>query len=458
MQASALGRCVRSATVGRTRTIFARGRLVSRAATATRVTRLSLLVVVFLVTSSTSGGSALAIDVGSDGSDGDFTPVANVEVRLDLAADGSYNTPSPVPGQGVYDGNKWAVVYKYSSVNIPAGVTVTFRNHPSHAPVVWLVQGNVTIDGTVSLDGKDYTTTGVPVAGGPGGFRGGRGTYSADSRASAGYGPGGGGYQFYGPTGDDRQGTGGSFASPGSGYFPGITYGSPQLLPLIGGSGGSGDGGTGIGGGGGGGAVLIAANGTISLGGVIRAQGGNSTTGGIYGQVGGGSGSGGAIRLIADVVQGAGSMYAAGGTGGRLGGGGRIRVEGNTISLANASVPDLQGDTPSDPPQIWPPAEAPTVSILQVGAEAAPSDPRGDVEFGRQDISFVAPAPLTVKLTAQNVPRTWNVIVRVVPKSGQDFTVPATCDTVDDPCPSWTSASFMLPNSFSAIQARASAP
>jgi hypothetical protein len=33
----------------------------------------------------------------------------------------------------------------HASVNIPAGVTVTFKNHASHAPVVWLVQGGVTM-------------------------------------------------------------------------------------------------------------------------------------------------------------------------------------------------------------------------------------------------------------------------------------------------------------------------
>jgi len=101
------------------------------------------------------------INVPSDGSDGAFNPTANVEVDLSQAvtgAPGVWGEPwlQPGTGTGVYDADKWAVVFKYSSVNIPSGVTVTFKNHASRAPVVWLVQGNTTIAGTVNLDGQAY--------------------------------------------------------------------------------------------------------------------------------------------------------------------------------------------------------------------------------------------------------------------------------------------------------------
>ena len=89
--------------------------------------------------------TSFALTIPSDGSDGAFNPVASVEIDLGLATN---NNPSvwsdnnfANAGNGVYDRVKWAVVFKYSSVNIPAGVTVIFKNHPTHAPVVWLVQG-----------------------------------------------------------------------------------------------------------------------------------------------------------------------------------------------------------------------------------------------------------------------------------------------------------------------------
>ena len=89
------------------------------------------------------------LSIPSDGSDGAFNPTTNVEIDLGLATTALWNSPGS--GNGVYDTEKWAVVFKYSSVNIPAGVTVTFKNHPSYAPVVWLVQGNVTIAGELNL-------------------------------------------------------------------------------------------------------------------------------------------------------------------------------------------------------------------------------------------------------------------------------------------------------------------
>ena len=114
------------------------------------------------------------------GTDGVFDPNANIVIDLRLAAYGldpngvpyEWDSVSPVPGRGIYDPNKWAVVFKYSSVNVGSGKTVSFINHPSGAPVVWLVQGNVTIAGTVSVNGQDRMDNGEYAVGGPGGFRG----------------------------------------------------------------------------------------------------------------------------------------------------------------------------------------------------------------------------------------------------------------------------------------------
>src|SRR5207237_1013153 len=109
---------------------------------------------------------------GADGSDGVFNPTQSVQIDLSQAATAPWDTPSPVQSRGVYDPDKWAIVFKYTSVNIPTGVQVTFRKHPSRAPVIWLVAAGVIINGQVYLGPEDNGINlgnGEP---GPGGFRG----------------------------------------------------------------------------------------------------------------------------------------------------------------------------------------------------------------------------------------------------------------------------------------------
>ncbi len=138
--------------------------------------------------------------------------------------------------------------------------------------MVWLVNGNVTIDGVLSLNGQDAPSAPTLAEPGPGGFRGGTGYFASNVGASAGFGPGGGQWNIVG----NGWGGGGSYGSAGA-YGP-PTYGNPSLIPLLGGSGGGGYGGDGRGGGAGAGAILIASPGTISLPGTIRANGGGTLT------------------------------------------------------------------------------------------------------------------------------------------------------------------------------------
>ena len=94
-----------------------------------------------------------ALNIPSDGSDGALVITANTVIDLSQAVTGNWDANNSAnAGKGIYDSSKWAVVFKYSSVTIQGGATVTFKNHASRAPVVWLVQGDVTINGTVSLD------------------------------------------------------------------------------------------------------------------------------------------------------------------------------------------------------------------------------------------------------------------------------------------------------------------
>ena len=136
-------------------------------------TRLILIAAVFAL----AARAQALLPIPSDGSDGAFNPTSNIEIDLTQAVTGTWsNNNSANAGKGIYDANKWAIVFKYSSVNIPLGVTVTFKNHDTHAPVVWLVSGNVTIAGTVNLNAgpriSDVIGALTPAEPGPGGFRG----------------------------------------------------------------------------------------------------------------------------------------------------------------------------------------------------------------------------------------------------------------------------------------------
>lgn len=152
------------------------------------------ILVPWVITLSALPVVALEIPYSNRGSDASLAPSgATYVVDLGEASTGDWEDAPATPGKGVYDPERWAVVFKYSSINIPAGTTVTFRNHPSRAPVVWLVDGDATVAGTVNLDGSDGDTDlsrfqfSEP---GPGGFRGGE-TAMAGLSHSSGFGPGG---------------------------------------------------------------------------------------------------------------------------------------------------------------------------------------------------------------------------------------------------------------------------
>lgn len=346
-----------------------------------------------------------ALTVPSDGSDSTFNPSQNTQIDLSQAITGVWDQTSPQPGKGVYDPEKWAVVFKYKSVNIPAGVTVTFKNHPSYAPVVWLVQNDVTIGGTLSLNGQNglNVTSGPPFAAepGPGGFHSG----------SVKLAPGGGSYDGGCARGPGSRSYGDSavysFRPALSNYRP---YGNEGIVPLIGGSGGGSDANK-YTGGGGGGAVLIASAGTIEVSGTISAGAGS----GGYGYAG--SGSGGAIRLVGEIVRGAGSLWAN-----LYGQAGRIRIEANDYSFSlNCSV------GPSVAPagttaRIWPDENHPKIKAVSVGNQSVPVDPRPTFALGKVDLMFTSTGSRTVTIQAENVPTNWYVRVRAVKGSGHAIT------------------------------------
>lgn len=316
-------------------------------------------------------------------------------------------------------------VFHFTTIRIPSHVRVVLRA-PEHnwVPVYWLAQGEVVIDGRVDLSGEDgHSGTSVGVGRyaalpGPGGFAGGLGSSSLNF-ATGGFGPGGGRV-----TNQVTYGSGGSHSSNGEGNNPGATYGSPFLLPLVGGSGGAGGGENDAvstqnygGGGGGGGAIVIASASTIRINGSIRARGG---AGGNSPSYNGAGGSGGAIRLLApDVViadysgsrDGLGFLSVSGGDGYNDGGDGRIRIEAlrpriGARSLfpdnaASVRVGSLAPNTPFKPGDPGVPAW-PSVRLTKINNLAVPSKPSGSFEM--PDVTAALPNAVPVEIVTTNVP------------------------------------------------------
>jgi hypothetical protein len=359
---------------------------------------ISAIVGVTAVASTGMPAPAQTFDSGSTGTDGAFMPTA--DVTLTLPPDGTL---------------------QFTTVSVPAGVTVTFARNATNTPVTILATGDVTIAGTIDVSGARGgrgSPSGTVVApnrglAGPGGFDGGNGANGiASNVGGAGLGPGGG------SGGRPLFGGGGGYATRGGDGWPwdrggpgGPTYGSPALLPLIGGSGGGGGGGdfgqTGAGGGGGGGAIVIAASGTLTLTGQILARGGDA--GGVNPEMPGGGGSGGAIRLVATAITGTGGkLDVAGGNhetsfnmGGNRGGAGRIRVEAYT----NTATTNFSGVIPSiaQPTSIALPTGA-SLRIASVAGVSAPATPAASLSAPDITLPGGIASPVDVVVTAAHVP------------------------------------------------------
>ncbi len=344
---------------------------------------------------------------GSTGADGAFEPTTNTELQL--------------PPDGVFN---------FTTVNIPSGVTVTFKKNTSNTPVYMLATGDVIIAGTIDVRGTSTTnSTGTaPGAGGAGGYDGGFGG-ATGLPGGNGLGPGGGGG---GPTTQNRYGGGGGFGSvggtAGANYGAGgPAYGNPSLVPLIGGSGGGGCAGSTtsscFGGGGGGGAILIASSGTITVTGSITANGGEG-----YDAAGGGSG--GAIRLIANTISGNGTITAQGGEliHSNKGGEGRIRLEAYTNNRTAGTDPVY---TYSQPGSVFVP-NMPVLQITSVAGVDVPANPTGS--YSQPDILLpdTTANPVTVNLSASNIPVGTTVTVSVLPQYGAVTNVTTTLSGIDE--------------------------
>lgn len=342
----------------------------------THIPIMAVLVAVFLPFS----GQA-QVNSGSDGHDGAFNPMENVTIDMTDHPDG---------------------IYHYSSVNIPSGVTVTFKPNTKKTPVVWLVQGTCTIAGgaCISVVGTEREF------GGPGGFDGG-------NVGGDGQGPGGG----KGSTSDSIRPGNASHATIGGKIIwqhePGEVYGTGFCLPLIGGSGGGGGLRAGSGGGGGG-AFLLVANDSIVMNGTINANGGDGTWWA-------GSGSGGAVRLISTHLLGSGIVNVSGGrildgNYAAYAGDGRVRFDALDYLFSGTTYGQL---TRGYQPVIFPPENQNV--LLEIASLAGVAvRPIPTASLTNPDVTVPAnqqnPIPTVVRCT--NIPLNTEIIVDVKPSGG----------------------------------------
>jgi hypothetical protein len=379
------------------------------------------LLLMILLFSLTANADAAFVS-GSTGANGAFNPTTNTEVTL--------------PADGILN---------YTTVNIPSGVTVTFKKNAANTPVYILATGDVVIAGTIKIDGGDaIQNSTLNGSGGPGGYDGGFGGAS-NLAGGKGFGPGGG---EGGPSSSYRFGGGGSFGTAGysrstGNGAAGAIYGNERLVPLIGGSGGGGMANGGHGGAGGGGAILIASSTTITLTGRISANGGNGRG---YWFDDSSGGSGGAVKLMANVISGSGIITAKGGTAccGNAGGAGRIRIEAYTNNLAATDPPYTYGL----PGSVFP-ANAPILRITSIAGVSVPSSPTGS--YSQPDIMLpnTTTNPVAVNISAAYIPVGTTVTVSVIPQYGSATNVNATLSGTSTS--STASASVTLSTQYSNI-------
>lgn len=360
---------------------------------------------------------------------------------FDSGSNGSYgpiniteNTTLQVPPDGIFH---------CTTVRVANNRTLRFTRNSSNTPVYILATGDVVLESGAVITVSGSAATGTPGGlGGPGGGDGGDGASGSNALAGAGKGPGGGSRGILNQTTGliNNAGNGSHRVVAGTGpngTSSGQTYGSPLLIPLVGGSGGGGlhvPSETGLGGGGGGGAILIASN-TRITGSASSTYATISANGGVYRSVTvngsnprSGGGSGGSIRLIAPVVSG----QLRGETGGSSNqspeGEGRFRVDAYDVSgwLDSGRPPQNVGRVMI----VFPPI-LPKLLIANAAGTAISENTNGPV-------SVFLPAGTnpsqTIQIRARDFGGLVPIRVRLVPEGGDAVTFDATIDnTVTNP-------------------------
>ncbi len=310
---------------------------------------------------------------GSDGSMGALNVTANTVLQ--------------VPPNGVFH---------FTTINVDSGRTLSFTRNSNNTPVFLFATGDITISGTIQVNGSNWNNAFSSVPGGPGGGDGGY-TSAGGTGGGAGGGPGGGRAGLGNLDGNNSNPSlagPGSFGALGAGASTNRSpvYGGPLLRPMVGGSGGGGtQGNDAKPGGGGGGAIRIASSTRIALTGTVQAKGGDAEPG---------AGSGGAIHLIAPVVTGNGTLDVTGGAILRTGfgivagfaGRGRTRVDAFDRRTMQFSGIDSIGSH-----VVGLEAPVPRLDIVEVAGTNVPLGSIGPVQI---ILPTDAPAAQTIRIRA----------------------------------------------------------
>ena len=271
--------------------------------------------------------------------------------------------------------------------------------------------------------------------GGPGGFDGGQSGNGGNTpgNGSPGFGPAGG------------QG-GNANAATGAGVYGSAAQPSglnPSLTPLTGGSGGGGGAGiddtppsgcnvpgptgyAGGSGGGGGGALLLVASNRVTIGvsAFVWANGGSG--GSSWASCGGGAGgAGGSVRVVATEFTGSGSsinIYGGQqpGTGISASGGfGRFESSFNTFA---GTISGSAGGSFISFPTAPIPAIQPQLHITSINGASAPSTPSASLTAPDVVFPGAIDTPVTLNVSASNVPLGTTVNIRVAPAVGAPST------------------------------------
>jgi hypothetical protein len=218
------------------------------------------------------------------------------------------------PGDGVAiqsDGSKIHVIV-VKSLRVEPQAHINLSSIQGNLPLAIVSLGDFTLLGTIdgrgfggSPSGGGFTATSNTKGSGPGGG-------AASTSSGPGYGAGGGSYCGQGGQGALEMGGMGPVGAKAP------AYGTPGLVPILGGSAG---GGGAIGGGAGGSALHLVAGGTFTMGSAswVNVGGGAGPQAGTGGQEAGGGGSGGSLLIEATTVKIAGTLAANGGGGGGAG-------------------------------------------------------------------------------------------------------------------------------------------
>jgi len=335
-----------------------------------------------VLVSLTSAAWAQGFNAGSDGALGEVVISTNTTITL------------PPDGK-----------LQYRKLTVEAGATLNFTRNGRNTPVFILSQGDVVINGTISIRGARALPNNGGV-GGPGGFDGGKPGFGRQVAGGGGYGPGGG-LVGNGACNDDTISGAGAYGGRRNGRNHGQGYGNPLLISLTGGSGGGGGDEFDEGGGGGGGAILVASNTRIAISGTIDARGGRGSAGCEIN-----NGSGGAVRLVAVRVEGGGNINVNDGNDWNVGFG-RIRID--TIDLTGLSLvfTPIAARTVGSNLISFPPV-VPRLDTIQVAGNNVP--------VGSTNLTFFLPfnsdTNRTVRVQARDFGRAVPIEVTLTPNSG----------------------------------------